>query len=80
MDALNDHNFNFQGADTMPKVDSNNVPKFSELPIKPDKPKESSWCLNLRLGMSGSVILAAGGTRPSPCGAPGGRCGRWDFV
>ena len=27
----------------MPKVDLNNVPKFAQLPIKPDKPKESSW-------------------------------------
>jgi len=27
----------------MAKIDFNKVPKFSELPIKPDKPKESSW-------------------------------------
>ena len=27
----------------MAKIDFNKVPRFSELPIKPDKPKESSW-------------------------------------
>src|SRR5271154_7370509 len=27
----------------MAKVDLNKVPRFAELPIKPDKPKESSW-------------------------------------
>ena len=27
----------------MAKIDLNKVPRFSELPIKPDKPKESSW-------------------------------------
>src|ERR1700722_10585274 len=25
------------------KIDLNKVPRFAELPIKPDKPKESSW-------------------------------------
>ena len=30
----------------MAKIDLNKVPRFSELPIRPDKPKESSWgCL-----------------------------------
>src|ERR1019366_6889269 len=42
MDAMNDRNFR-QGAGTMAKIDLNKVPRFSELPIKPDKPKESSW-------------------------------------
>ncbi len=32
-----------QGADAMAKIDLNKVPRFAELPIKPDKPKESSW-------------------------------------
>src|SRR6202035_2047430 len=43
MDALN--NFNLRkGADAMAtKIDLNKVPRFAELPIKPDKPKESSW-------------------------------------
>src|ERR1039457_851503 len=27
----------------MAKIDLNKVPRFSELPIRPDKPKESSW-------------------------------------
>lgn len=27
----------------MAKVDFNKIPRFSELPVKPDKPKESSW-------------------------------------
>jgi kynurenine formamidase len=34
----------------MPKVDLNNVPKFAQLPIKPDKPKESSWGVFGELG------------------------------